>query len=114
MLDYVLAKSGEVTELIQPGSTISGVAIRAGQRVPHLDVPATGERGFNLKISSERGIAGHVRCPTRSRDERHAEGFGISRSREGRCASGNRSCLAQSGRESCSCCASDSNRWCPE
>ena len=62
-VDYVLATTGEVTELSQPGSRISGVAIWAARRVAHLDVPATGEQGFDLKISSERGIAGPRALP---------------------------------------------------
>ncbi len=62
-VDYVLATTGEVTELSQPGSRISGVAIWAARRVAHLDVPATGEQGFDLKISSEPGIAGPRALP---------------------------------------------------
>ena len=57
-VDYVLATTGEVTELSHSGSKISGVAVWAGQRVAGSDVPLTGEQGLDLRISSERGIGG--------------------------------------------------------
>lgn len=61
-VDYVMMTTGEVLELGQPGVPLTGVAIWADKRAAN-NVPTLAEQGYDLKISSERGIAGPLGLP---------------------------------------------------
>ncbi|MCD0502925.1 tripartite tricarboxylate transporter substrate binding protein [Bordetella petrii] len=56
-LDYVMMTTGEALELGQPGSQLVGVALWAPKRAAN-NVPTLAEQGYDLRISSERGIGG--------------------------------------------------------
>lgn len=54
-VDYVMMTTGEVRELEQPGSRLAGVALWAARRAAN-GVPTAAEQGYDVRISSERGI----------------------------------------------------------
>lgn len=54
-VDYVMMTTGEGLEVSQPGSRLVGVALWAGKRTSS-QVPTAAEQGYELQISSERGI----------------------------------------------------------
>ena len=54
-VDYVMLTTGEALEVNQPASKLAGVALWAGKRAAN-EVPTAAEQGYDLKISSERGI----------------------------------------------------------
>ena len=54
-VDYVMMTTGEGLEVNQPGSKLSGVALWANKRAAN-GAPTAVEQGYDVHISSERGI----------------------------------------------------------
>lgn len=54
-VDYVMMTTGEGLDVSQPGSRLVGVALWASKRAPNQVLTAA-EQGYDLQISSERGI----------------------------------------------------------
>ncbi|CAM3931236.1 tripartite tricarboxylate transporter substrate binding protein [Bordetella tumulicola] len=61
-VDYVMMTTGEALELGQPGTPLVGVALWGAKRAAN-GVPTLAEQGYDLQISSERGIAGPLALP---------------------------------------------------
>ncbi|MFT3814955.1 MAG: tripartite tricarboxylate transporter substrate binding protein [Acidovorax sp.] len=55
-VDYVAITTGEALDVSQPGSKLTGVAVWSGKRAAN-QVPTAAEQGYDLRISSERGVA---------------------------------------------------------
>ncbi|MBV7483301.1 tripartite tricarboxylate transporter substrate binding protein [Bordetella sp. BOR01] len=61
-VDYVMMTTGEALEVGQPGTPLVGVALWGAKRAAN-GVPTLAEQGYNLQISSERGIGGPLNLP---------------------------------------------------
>ena len=61
-VDYVMMTTGEGLEVGQPGTPLVGVALWGTKRAAN-NVPTLVEQGYDLQISSERGIGGPLALP---------------------------------------------------